>query len=95
MIRYLSQVGDRVIVLTDYKAWSEVVVVNANFVYKMPDSLSFQDGAALAMNYLTAYIMLFDIGNLGKGKSVLLHSAGGGVVSHLTWEWVARAVPYQ
>ncbi|XP_064598918.1 synaptic vesicle membrane protein VAT-1 homolog-like isoform X2 [Liolophura sinensis] len=72
-------VGDRVIVLTDYKAWSEVVVVNANFVYKMPDSLSFQDGAALAMNYLTAYIMLFDIGNLCKGKSVLLHSAGGGV----------------
>ena len=42
--------------------------------------MSFQDGAAFFMNYVTAYILLFDIGNLRTGQSVLLHCAGGGVV---------------
>ncbi len=43
--------------------------------------MSFQDGAALLMNYLTAHLLLFDIGNLRNGQSVLVHSVGGGVVS--------------
>ena len=65
----------------DYGAWGEAVVVPANYVYKMPSNMSYQDGAALTMNYLTAYIMLFDIANLRKGMSVFFHNVGGGVVS--------------
>ncbi|XP_053401456.1 synaptic vesicle membrane protein VAT-1 homolog-like [Mercenaria mercenaria] len=72
-------VNDRVIAFTDYGAWSEVVTVPAKFVYKMPSNMSYHDGAALPMNYLTAYIMLFDIGNLQKGMSVFSHNIGGGV----------------
>ena len=69
------------IAVTDCAAWSELVAVPAQFVYRMPTGMSFQDGAALLMNYLTAYILLFDIGSLRKGQSVLVHSVGGGVVS--------------
>nr|KAG5707468.1 hypothetical protein BaRGS_011972 [Batillaria attramentaria] len=72
-------VGDRVIALTDYKAWAELVAAPATHVYKIPDNMSFQDGAALLMHYVTAYILLFDLANLRKGQSLLLHSAGGGV----------------
>lgn len=41
--------------------------------------MSWHDGAALPMSYLSAYIMLFDIGNLKKGMTVFAHSVGGGV----------------
>ena len=42
--------------------------------------MSFHDGAALLMNYLTAYLLLYQIGHLQDGQSVIVHSAGGGVV---------------
>ena len=71
------------IAFCDYGAWGELVLVPANYVYKMPSNMSYQDGAALTMNYLTAYIMLFDIANLRKGMSVFFHDVGGGVVSIL------------
>lgn len=77
------QVGDRVIGFCDYKGWSELVTIPSQFVYKMPENMSYQDGAALPMSYLTAYILLFDIANLRQGQSVFTHSVGGGVVSKL------------
>ncbi|XP_033753884.1 synaptic vesicle membrane protein VAT-1 homolog-like [Pecten maximus] len=73
------EVGDRVIGFCDFGAWAELVAISAHYVYKMPDKMSFQDGAALAMNYMAAYMMLFDIGNLRPGNSVFCHSVGGGV----------------
>ena len=78
---FLLQKGDRVIAFTDYGAWGELVVAPAKYVFKMPSNMSYQDGAALPMNFLSAYIMLFDIGNLQKGMSVFAHNIGGGVVS--------------
>jgi NADPH:quinone reductase-like Zn-dependent oxidoreductase len=45
----------------------------------MPDDLSFTDGAALPVNYLTAYHMLFRVANLRPGARVLVHMAAGGV----------------
>lgn len=81
--KHFLQIGDRVIGFCDYKAWSEVVAIPSQFVYKMPENMSFQDGAALPMSYLTAYILLFDIANLRQGQSVFTHSVGGGVVCSL------------
>uniref|UniRef100_K1Q9Q6 Synaptic vesicle membrane protein VAT-1-like protein n=1 Tax=Magallana gigas TaxID=29159 RepID=K1Q9Q6_MAGGI len=78
-LRQGQSIGDRVIGFCDYKAWSEVVAIPSQFVYKMPENMSFQDGAALPMSYLTAYILLFDIANLRQGQSVFTHSVGGGV----------------
>ncbi|XP_069675674.1 synaptic vesicle membrane protein VAT-1 homolog-like [Periplaneta americana] len=73
------KVGDRVVALPEYRAWAELVAVPARYVYPIPDDLSFLDAAAIAMNYLVAYILLFELGGLSPGKSVLVHSAGGGV----------------
>jgi NADPH:quinone reductase-like Zn-dependent oxidoreductase len=49
-------------------------------VYAIPDSMSFEDAAALPLNYATAYQILFDMGHLSEGESVLVQMAGGGVV---------------
>lgn len=43
--------------------------------------MSYLDAAAITMNYTVAYMLLFELANLTPGKSLLLHSAGGGVVS--------------
>lgn len=49
-------------------------------VFAIPDSMSFEDAAALPLNYATAYHILFDMGHLSEGESVLVQMAGGGVV---------------
>ena len=72
--------GDKVIGIVDTGAWSELVCVPAQFLYKLPKSMSYQEGAAIFMNYVTAYVLLFELGNIKAGQSILLHSAGGGVV---------------
>ena len=46
--------------------------------------MSFRDAAALSYSYLTAYILLFEVGSVKSGQSVLFHSAGGGVGIALT-----------
>lgn len=78
-----SQIGDRVMAFVNYNAWAEVVCTPVEFVYKIPDDMSFSEAAAFPMNFVTAYTMLFEIANLREGMSVLVHSAGGGVVSSL------------
>lgn len=77
----LFQVGDRVVALPDHKAWAELVAVPATSVFALPPGMSYLDAAATTMNYTVAYILLFELANLTPGKSLLLHSAGGGVVS--------------
>ncbi|XP_044193982.1 synaptic vesicle membrane protein VAT-1 homolog [Thunnus albacares] len=73
------KVGDRVIALTRSGMWQEIVVVSANRTFLMPEQMSFEEGAALPINYLTAYMMLFEMANVRPGKSVLVHMAAGGV----------------
>jgi NADPH:quinone reductase-like Zn-dependent oxidoreductase len=41
--------------------------------------MSFEDGAALPVNYLTAYHMLFVVRRIRKGDTVVVHMAAGGV----------------
>lgn len=73
----LPQVGDRVIVMRRSGMWQEVVVVATNNTFPMPEQMSFEEGAALPVNYLTAYMMLFEMANVKPGKSVLIHMAAG------------------
>ncbi|XP_039766421.1 synaptic vesicle membrane protein VAT-1 homolog-like isoform X2 [Ornithorhynchus anatinus] len=73
------EIGERVMAFVNYNAWAEVVCTPADFVYKIPDDMSFSEAAAFPMNFVTAYMMLFEVANLRSGMSVLVHSAGGGV----------------
>lgn len=57
--------------------WQEVIVVPADLTFPMPEQMTFEEGAALPISYLTAYMMLFEMANLRPGKSVLIHMAAG------------------
>ncbi|XP_041767882.1 synaptic vesicle membrane protein VAT-1 homolog-like [Anopheles merus] len=85
------KVGDRVVALPEFRAWSELVAVPTKYVYHIPDEMTFQDAAAIVMNYLVAYILIFDLVSLREGKSILLHSVGGGVGQAIVQ--LARTVP--
>ena len=51
----------------------------AGDVVALPEQLSFEQGAAIPVNYGTAWAGLIGYGSLRAGERVLVHSAGGGV----------------
>ncbi|XP_028258166.1 synaptic vesicle membrane protein VAT-1 homolog-like [Parambassis ranga] len=73
------EIGDRVMAFVNYNAWAEVVCTPVDFVYKMPEEMTFAEAAGFLLNFVAAYMMLFEVANLREGMSVLVHSAGGGV----------------
>jgi NADPH:quinone reductase-like Zn-dependent oxidoreductase len=73
------KVGDRVLAGTRFGGYAELVSVPANQVYALPKKLSFEQGAAVPVNYATAYAALVIMGGLKKGERALIHAAGGGV----------------
>jgi NADPH:quinone reductase-like Zn-dependent oxidoreductase len=77
-------IGERVICLPRFCGWSEYLVINCNLIYKIPPEISFREAAALSYSYLTAYILLFELGGVKSGQTVLFHSAGGAVGIALT-----------
>lgn len=74
-----SLVGKPVIAMTRFGGQSEKVVVRAEQLFPKPDTLSFEQAAAIPVNYLTAWVLLVVMGGLRKGEAVLIHNAGGGV----------------
>jgi len=48
-------------------------------VHPLPDTVSFEQGAAMGVAYGTAYRGLFQRGNARAGETVLVHGASGGV----------------
>jgi NADPH:quinone reductase-like Zn-dependent oxidoreductase len=72
-------VGERVFAITRFGGYSDVVCVPSLAAVPLPESMSYEEGAALPVNYLTAYEMLIQMGSLKHGEHVLIHSAGGGV----------------
>jgi len=69
----------RVLALTHFGGHADVVCVPAEQVLPMPDAMSFEEAAAIPVNYLTAYHMLFRVANVRPGERVLVHMAAGGV----------------
>jgi NADPH:quinone reductase-like Zn-dependent oxidoreductase len=73
------QVGDRVVGGTRFGGQAELVTVPAEQAFALPAGLSFEQGAAIPVNYGTAYAALILMGSLRKGDRVLIHAAAGGV----------------
>ena len=72
-------IGKPVIAMTRFGGYSDVVIVSSAQIFEKPESLSFEQAAAIPVNYLTAYALLAVMGSLYEGESVLIHNAGGGV----------------
>ena len=72
-------VGQRVLAGTQFGGYASQVVANAGDVVELPEGLSFEQGAAIPVNYGTAWAGLIGYGNVQPGERVLIHSAGGGV----------------
>ncbi len=58
---------------------AEVAAAKPSEIFSLPDKLSFEQGAALIMNYQTAVFCMIDRGELKAGESVLVLGASGGV----------------
>jgi len=71
--------GDRVAAFCALGGWAETTVAPEYFTFALPDQLDFAQGAALVLNYHTAYFCLRTRGRLTEGETVLVHGAAGGV----------------
>ncbi len=71
--------GRDVLALTRFGGYSDVVCVDLQQVAQRPEGMSAEIGAAIPVNYLTAYQLVCVMGGLSGGETMLVHSAGGGV----------------
>lgn len=71
--------GLPVIALTGSGAYSDVLCLPVARVFPRPGGMSAEDGAAIPVVYLTAYVALCVMGSLNRGERVLVQNAGGGV----------------
>ena len=72
-------IGKNMIAMTRFGGQAELVAVSAAQVFPKPDELTFEQAAAIPVNYLTAWALLVTMGGLKKDEAVLIHNAGGGV----------------
>lgn len=62
-----------------YGSYAEIATVPAMHVVAKPEALSFEQGAAVWMQYFTAYGALIDIAKLGAGDAVVITAASSSV----------------
>jgi NADPH2:quinone reductase len=75
------KVGDRVYLWSPKGSgtYAEMTLCNANEVYRLPENVSFERGAALGVPYATAHRALFGKAGGKAGEFVFIHGATGGV----------------
>ena len=75
-----AAVGERVYISgTSTGAYAEKAVCEENQVHRLPDGVSFPQGAAVNIPCATAYRALFQVAKAVPGEVVLVHGATGGV----------------
>ncbi|MGB6763180.1 alcohol dehydrogenase catalytic domain-containing protein, partial [Mycobacterium sp.] len=74
-----ARIGERVLAGTRFGGYAEIVNTSANDTVALPESMSFEQGAAIPVNYATAWAALHGYGSLRAGERVLVHAAAGGV----------------
>jgi len=72
-------VGQRVVAMMMKGSHAELASVSARKVWAIPDTLSFEDAAAVPVEFGTADDCLFEFGRLQAGESVLVQAGSGGV----------------
>ena len=72
-------IGNKVIGATRFGAYATHHNIDQKYVLPLPDGFSYEEGAAMVVQPLTAYYSLITLGNLKPKQTVLIHSAAGGV----------------
>ncbi|HRP66291.1 MAG TPA: quinone oxidoreductase [Thauera sp.] len=81
------RVGDRVAYTNGpLDAYSEVRNIPARHLVLLPDALSFEQGAAMMLQGITAQYLLHSTYPVKAGETILVHAAAGGVGSILV-QW--------
>lgn len=77
-------VGDRVAWSSIPQSYAEKVAAPADKLVKLPEKLSFEDGAAAMLQGMTAHYLCHDSYPVKQGVTALVHAAAGGVGLILT-----------
>ena len=72
-------IGDRVYGATKFGGYASHINVDQSYVLKLRDDWTFEEGASSIVQSLTAYYALVVLGEINPNKTVLIHSAAGGV----------------
>ena len=74
--------GDRVMAAPGHGGMAQEAIAPADFVFRIPDSMSFEQAAGFPVTYGTVYYALVDRAKLQPGETLLVHGAAGGVGSN-------------
>lgn len=71
--------GDRVLAATHFGGQAELAVARTGECLPLSADISFEAGAAVLVNYATAWAAAIVMGGLRAGDTLLVHAAGGGM----------------
>jgi NADPH2:quinone reductase len=71
--------GDRILASAGLGAFAERAVVPSKGAWKMPEGMTFDEGAGFPIVYPTSYAGLVNRAHLKAGETLLVHAAAGGV----------------
>jgi NADPH2:quinone reductase len=81
------KVGDRIYTADSVSGtYAEFTLCEENQVHKLPENVSFEQGAGIFVPYATSYRALFQKAKPQAGETVLIHGASGGVgIASVQW----------
>lgn len=71
--------GKKVVAFTRFGGYAEYAIADARAIALLPEEYPNGKAAALSTQYCTAYYTAYDMANIRKGETVLIHAAAGGV----------------
>ena len=74
-----ARIGEPVIVFCRFGGYSDTICVPSGFAFPRPKGVSAAVGAAVLVNYVTAWQMVEVMAPVREGMTVLIHGAAGGV----------------
>ncbi len=72
------EIGQRVAAMINYGGYTEYAYLPEEMVVPVPEGIDPKRAVAATTSYLTAYLLVNDLGKLQSGDVVLVHGAGGG-----------------
>lgn len=73
------KVGDRAMSAAHFGGYTSFAIVEADKALPIPDHMSFEEGAAALVNFMTAWVALHEMARIRAGDNVLVHGIAGGV----------------